>query len=154
MCLLSNAVKYSTAGKVTISVSKVKRELKRTKTAEMLENTIRISNRIASTEFESRVVSTRGSLTSKVSLDRISFKMTSSHKILPGVEEELGISVRSVQGGRDSFLQEHSVSKSLSTFLRFEVEDEGIGLDPKVMNSLFNPFTQAQRLAGGTGTDF
>ena len=36
-------------------------------------------------------------------------------------------------------------------FLRFEVQDTGIGLTDEAMQSLFNPFKQAQRLAGGTG---
>eukprot|EP00600_Ochromonadales_sp_CCMP1393_P002659 CAMPEP_0174987802 /NCGR_PEP_ID=MMETSP0004_2-20121128/19760_1 /TAXON_ID=420556 /ORGANISM="Ochromonas sp., Strain CCMP1393" /LENGTH=493 /DNA_ID=CAMNT_0016240923 /DNA_START=1058 /DNA_END=2539 /DNA_ORIENTATION=- len=36
-------------------------------------------------------------------------------------------------------------------FLRVEVQDTGIGLSDEAMQSLFNPFKQAQRLAGGTG---
>jgi CheY-like chemotaxis protein/signal transduction histidine kinase len=35
--------------------------------------------------------------------------------------------------------------------LRFEVCDSGIGLTDEVMTTLFAPFKQAQRLAGGTG---
>ena len=37
------------------------------------------------------------------------------------------------------------------TFIRFEVEDMGIGMSEHAMTSLFNPFKQTQRLAGGTG---
>eukprot|EP01040_Poterioochromonas_malhamensis_P007170 gene7170-biopygen1310 len=37
------------------------------------------------------------------------------------------------------------------TYLVFEVEDHGIGISQKAMGGLFNPFKQAQRLAGGTG---
>jgi CheY-like chemotaxis protein len=36
-------------------------------------------------------------------------------------------------------------------FLRFEVQDSGVGLSEEAMQTLFNPFKQAQRLAGGTG---
>lgn len=36
-------------------------------------------------------------------------------------------------------------------FLLFEIEDNGIGLSEEAMKNLFNPFKQAQRLAGGTG---
>ena len=36
-------------------------------------------------------------------------------------------------------------------FLKIEVQDTGIGLSEEAMRSLFTPFKQAQRLAGGTG---
>eukprot|EP01031_Cornospumella_fuschlensis_P037741 gene37741-45850_t len=38
-----------------------------------------------------------------------------------------------------------------TAFLRVEVEDHGIGLSEEMMQTLFSPFKQAQRLAGGTG---
>jgi hypothetical protein len=36
-------------------------------------------------------------------------------------------------------------------FLRFEIEDMGIGMSEEAMQALFSPFKQNQRLAGGTG---
>jgi CheY-like chemotaxis protein len=36
-------------------------------------------------------------------------------------------------------------------YLRFDIEDTGIGMSAEAMSHLFNPFRQAQRLAGGTG---
>lgn len=36
-------------------------------------------------------------------------------------------------------------------FLHFAVEDNGIGLTPEIMENLFRPFKQAQRMTGGTG---
>ncbi|RYH22972.1 response regulator [archaeon] len=42
-------------------------------------------------------------------------------------------------------------SKSSHQYIRFEVEDEGIGMTNEASESLFNPFQQNQRLAGGTG---
>ncbi len=41
--------------------------------------------------------------------------------------------------------------KSFSEELMFEVIDPGIGIAGEAMKSLFNPFKQTQRLAGGTG---
>ncbi len=40
---------------------------------------------------------------------------------------------------------------ALEHYLLFEIEDTGIGLSEEAMKHLFNPFKQAQRLAGGTG---
>lgn len=42
-------------------------------------------------------------------------------------------------------------SNEPSSYLRIEVEDHGIGLSNEAMVTLFSPFKQAQRLAGGTG---
>eukprot|EP01031_Cornospumella_fuschlensis_P026913 gene26913-32522_t len=42
-------------------------------------------------------------------------------------------------------------SKAPLPYLRFEVEDEGIGMTDEASENLFNPFQQNQRLAGGTG---
>jgi hypothetical protein len=42
-------------------------------------------------------------------------------------------------------------TKTVQKFLFFEITDQGIGLSEDVMKGLFNPFKQAQRLAGGTG---
>lgn len=42
-------------------------------------------------------------------------------------------------------------TKNSHQYLRFEVEDEGIGMTDEASESLFNPFQQNQRLAGGTG---
>ena len=39
----------------------------------------------------------------------------------------------------------------VADMLRFEVQDTGVGLSAEARATLFNPFKQAQRLAGGTG---
>ncbi len=52
---------------------------------------------------------------------------------------------------------DHTLDSSANTsnrkikYIFFEVEDNGIGLSEEATKSLFNPFKQAQRLAGGTG---
>ncbi len=93
LCLLSNAVKYSTEGEVKISTTLIR---------EPLQNNI-------SDEF------------SRASTGNLS-------KIIPTNFEEPD-----------------------SSYLLFEIEDTGIGLSEEAIKSLFNPFKQAQRLAGGTG---
>ncbi len=47
--------------------------------------------------------------------------------------------------------QGHTQPRQLMPFLLVEVEDMGIGMSEEAMASLFNPFKQTQRLAGGTG---
>ena len=59
------------------------------------------------------------------------------------------------EGGEVRFRCRLEISKTLSSkgniVLLFEVEDDGIGIPDDKMNSLFQPFKQAQRNAGGTG---
>ncbi len=98
LCLLSNAVKYSTEGNVTVTATLVK-------------------------TFDNR------SPLADINL----FSKATTKKIVPTVCEEC----------------EDEVSESWS--LLFEIEDTGIGLSEEASKSLFNPFKQAQRLAGGTG---
>ncbi len=47
--------------------------------------------------------------------------------------------------------KEQVVEAEEAVFLRFEIEDMGIGMSDEAMQSLFSPFKQNQRLAGGTG---
>ena len=49
-----------------------------------------------------------------------------------------------------AMIEEEDLAK-LPMVLKFEVQDTGIGLSEEAMKNLFNPFKQAQRLAGGTG---
>jgi CheY-like chemotaxis protein/signal transduction histidine kinase len=42
-------------------------------------------------------------------------------------------------------------ASNVESFLRFEIEDTGIGISEEIMPHLFSPFKQAQRYSGGTG---
>ncbi len=44
-----------------------------------------------------------------------------------------------------------SVNNTDNTMIRIEIEDSGIGIAPEKLQTLFKPFSQAQRCAGGTG---
>ena len=56
-----------------------------------------------------------------------------------------------LQSPRSRRAMKEAAPTGVAEHLRFEVQDTGIGLSDEAMQSLFNPFKQAQRLAGGTG---
>ena len=69
-----------------------------------------------------------------------------------GVDVEINTSVpTTLRGGVDIELQLQRSGPVSTEMLLFEIEDTGIGLTQKQMDSLFQPFKQAQRKAGGTG---
>ncbi len=96
LCLLSNAVKYSTEGVVTIN----------------------------------------GTLT-QVMIESEESKEESGHQTLSLVQNKVA--------------PLRTATQNLQECLLFEIEDTGIGVSEEAMKNLFNPFKQAQRLAGGTG---
>eukprot|EP01040_Poterioochromonas_malhamensis_P015723 gene15723-biopygen3741 len=117
LCLLSNAVKYSTEGSVTIKARLTK--LVGVATRKQSECESECLTR-ATEAVEKQGGSVGGSVLSLMNLN----------KVLPAVSLE---------------------TTDFSYALVFEVEDTGIGLSEEAMKHLFNPFKQAQRLAGGTG---
>ena len=99
LCLLSNAVKYSTEGMVTISIR--------------LETTQRSTLHSPKAD-ELRLYSAKKVACSSGMMDDNEFVTRKSCVVI-------------------------------------EIEDTGIGMSEEAMSSLFNPFKQTQRLAGGTG---
>jgi CheY-like chemotaxis protein len=69
----------------------------------------------------------------------------------PSLGEPRGGSCKQQQQQQQQQLQLQQQQQQLSEYLHFEIEDHGIGVDHEKMKILFNPFKQAQRLAGGTG---
>jgi CheY-like chemotaxis protein len=173
LCLLSNAVKYSTAGVITLGISLMDSP------KEFLfsgpEMQVKGSSSIhESTESgpatEQKVVNERRRTLPGKFIERISSLGLS--KIFP-IESKSSSSASSSSMGhglsldftrfstpkssaiipiRNSISLTAPFSPSPPTkLLRFEIEDMGIGLSEEAMENLFQPFRQTQRLAGGTG---
>lgn len=132
LCLLSNAVKYSSEGLVTLSVS--------------LASTCSPSDeqiaKYASLAWSPRTASKTKhfqppSNQPSQSTFRTDRTWTDSGHI---PSDELSSSCPSSSTHRES-----------SRSLRIEVMDAGIGMSDEAMQGLFSPFQQTQRLAGGTG---
>lgn len=118
LCLLSNAVKYSHEGIVTIKIELHYRE------RDMDEELLKTSEIVDEQNVEGGNYYTWRDP-----------KRNKQEKLLD----------------RYSNKPKEDVNSAMKEYLRVEVEDTGIGLSEDAMETLFNPFRQAQRLAGGTG---
>jgi len=118
LCLLSNAVKYSNGGVVTVSA--------------MLKSH-------SETEKKS-VIKGEKPYRSKFIPRKVALSSSNRSKITP-IDEE----------ANESTISSALSPEATESYLCYEVEDSGIGVSEEMMTSLFNPFKQAQRLAGGTG---
>jgi CheY-like chemotaxis protein len=123
LCYLSNAVKYSASGHVTVSAS-----LDNIKTT-CDEKSVGLVDSPASDTFRKG-----GSRKKSISLRSLD------------VYPESGVVRRMFTAGSSSEDNEGVVE-----MLRITVEDEGIGISDDKKSSLFKPFQQTMRLAGGTG---
>jgi len=153
LCLLSNAVKYSAAGTVTIRMClqevNAAEEAQESSSAELVEE--------EREEKEDDLDSSKHSYSlpsflPPLRMTSILFDTTASMGSTPQIHPT-NSTTADVQPPlllQRSFLQQYAHT-SCKHRLRFEVEDHGIGLDEEGMQGLFNPFQRAQRLAGGTG---
>ncbi len=77
---------------------------------------------------------------------------TNNHK---NTEEKQGDVKTEDHNTSAQFIEKNSSNchdkQSITHFIRFDIEDTGIGMSADAMSQLFSPFRQAQRLAGGTG---
>ena len=160
LCLLSNAVKYSAEGIVTINV--LLDDFIYNEEDDDDEDGDHQENRDDQTELADAI--TVGGRTSNTMISSRSYGGGSN-------------SIRSRNGGNHShrlvlpsstasfrsratvsYYSHGANSRAMSTrdghlmpFIRVEVEDTGIGMSEEAMANLFSPFKQNQRLAGGTG---
>lgn len=129
LCLLSNAIKYSHDGEVAVSVLKISG-----KDHQALEENARAFLKYGK----------------EVALSYFNHELSNSGSVNGGI-----VGNKSDSSLKGSFFLSPSMDEALSDdereYLRIEVKDHGIGLSEEAMNSLFSPFKQAQRLAGGTG---
>lgn len=149
LCLLSNAAKYSQEGYVTISIA--------LETKEEQEEAIVTTRLPASTSIASTYSAARSKLFSNNAVQPIkselSFSLSRSSGGDSGHDSRMSFSKRSedVSIVHDITCTSDNIDNSESLFIRFEVEDTGIGVPDNLVASLFSPFKQTQRLAGGTG---
>ena len=116
LCLLSNSVKYSTDGYVSITLS------------------------LKNMTVEDNDGSSRSN----------SMKSITSYALSPWYPSTHRIACSSIDPKGDV---EHNVRAPSDSNVHFliEIEDTGVGMSEEAMSTLFSPFKQTQRLAGGTG---
>ena len=154
LCLLSNAVKYSSKGEVTISVSLVRKEdCKMTRKPLIQQPTITHKKVKSGTSHGDGLLSKSMIHPENSALLRIvkwmskeesTSQLLNSVSIMPNSSSK---SYRRKPKIAPVFIHEDD----LNLFVRFDIEDNGIGLSESAMRDLFSPFKQSQQMAGGTG---
>lgn len=137
LCLLSNAVKYSSGGTVTIALYVIPGSHRNSK----------IKKKPAPGDSP-RKISLGSHNTAQV--------YPSNTPTIDCGDDDMGMSGVLVEDNLEiaPYVWPHDSKdgqESSGEYLRIEIEDTGIGLSEEAMANLFNPFKQAQRLAGGTG---
>jgi CheY-like chemotaxis protein/signal transduction histidine kinase len=183
LCLLSNAVKYSTGGTVTIKVS-----LEKMKKSELLKPSdeclgleiTSMNNDNDAEEFGTPLSQRiRGRLSTSphrpgkrnnkkhsivtpadTTTTDAAAATTTNTVLLQNYSERIAVlspprspltTPLEIFETDEDFAVTPEPSIQYEEFLLFEIEDTGIGMSDEAIKSLFSPFSQAQRLAGGTG---
>ncbi len=171
LCLLSNAVKYSTGGEALIKVTLHK--VKESQTRFFSDPKIPCFNEDdpASLNIAFNSGDESSFITfpprSRIKFPKLSFpfpwftnRIQKHAKVLPSpIHTSHGVSydhspaktTRTPKGTEHTATISSHSSARIDMELVFEVTDNGIGISEDAMKSLFNPFKQTQRLAGGTG---
>jgi CheY-like chemotaxis protein len=141
LCLLSNAVKYSSSGEVSVRVL-------------LLESNTGPMERLASQPVvgaKSRSYKGRNSVApwSEISYVRIEEGLTNTGDS-DSILRSPSVTTNNLKASSSSILA-YCQTQNPNRMLLFEVEDTGIGMSEQAMRSLFSPFQQTQSLAGGTG---
>jgi CheY-like chemotaxis protein/signal transduction histidine kinase len=134
LCYLSNAVKYSAGGHVTVSASLVDGD---GSSVASTSSPIGVDHNKVIGEYSPIPSSARSSGRKRNIFTRVL-------EIHPGS----GAIVSEVSM---SSAEEYESRRPLMQQLRITVEDEGIGISDEKKSTLFKPFQQTMRLAGGTG---
>jgi signal transduction histidine kinase len=142
LCLLSNAVKYSSSGDVRIQL--------------MLVEDVVLSETASVATIEEVKDDGDDDEVQEPQLPGVQSSLLMSLQYLiksnePKIHPDVPAKARKVYATKSRLV--HAKPKQSISRLRFEIEDSGIGLSEEAMKTLFNPFQQAQRLAGGTGTN-
>jgi CheY-like chemotaxis protein len=190
LCLLSNAVKYSTEGKVTITISLVKEHkigkngkpalglLDRMKSVAISRRKIyaeidddeedekEMESEIAANQSPGVITAVNSNEMPAVASGSPKTEQIHKHILEALNKSEVDSNDNSVisnttraKGGHNNNKPDGELSASYSRigltnfdhFLRFSIEDTGIGISEEIMPHLFSPFKQAQRFSGGTG---
>jgi signal transduction histidine kinase len=139
LCLLSNAIKYSADGAIDIHIS-----LEQHDESPLLPPVVDDGiQQVAAQVAQSSIHSNNSSRTQQGNNKHVHSNRSKSQSF----------SLRSMTSQRvtPTDATAATYSELSNIFLRIEVEDSGIGMTEEAMTSLFSPFKQTQRLAGGTG---
>ena len=122
LCLLSNAIKYSDDGVIDVR-------------AELIEVEVESADSKALAGAVARLIRGRSAEEGSSSDDDQSATVGDASEAFHGGEERIALKTAS----------------AMKPMVLFSVEDMGVGISKTMRRNLFQPFKQAQRMAGGTG---